>query len=165
MKGLTMSEYYYDTVSFGSDLTLTLVATLKGLAYVGVGSVEAAKNWAPDAKWLHEPMILQPYVSAFNNYFAQHTMPDIPLDLQGTDFQMRVWTALRTIPAGETISYSELAKAIDQPDAIRAAASAVAKNPVLIAVPCHRVIQKDGTLGNYRGGQAMKAALIDLEKR
>ena len=88
---------------------------------------------------------------------------DLPLDVRGTAFQWRVWRALQQIPAGETRSYSEIARAIGQPAAVRAVARACATNPVCLVVPCHRVIGKDGALGGYRWGTARKAKLLRRE--
>jgi len=90
---------------------------------------------------------------------------DLPLDMQGTAFQQRVWTALREIPAGTTLTYSELAEAIGNPSAVRAVASACANNPIAVAVPCHRVVQKSGALAGYRWGLARKRTLLDREKK
>lgn len=90
---------------------------------------------------------------------------DLPLDLQGTAFQQRVWQALRTIPSGETASYAEIASRIGLPKAVRAVAGACAANPVAVAVPCHRVVRRDGGLSGYRWGVARKRALLDREAR
>src|SRR5215471_9952674 len=89
----------------------------------------------------------------------------IPLDIQGTAFQQMVWTALRRIPQGETRSYAEIARTIGRPKAVRAVASACASNPIAVVVPCHRVIQKDGSLAGYRWGVKRKAALLENETR
>ncbi len=89
---------------------------------------------------------------------------DLPLDLRGTAFQQRVWAALRAIPAGETVSYTELAQRIGSPAAVRAVAGACAANPVAVAIPCHRVVRSDGGLSGYRWGIERKAALIEREK-
>jgi len=89
---------------------------------------------------------------------------DLPLDLRGTAFQQRVWAALRAIPAGETVSYTELARRIGAPAAVRAVAGACAANPVAVAIPCHRVVRNDGGLSGYRWGIERKAALIEREK-
>jgi AraC family transcriptional regulator of adaptative response/methylated-DNA-[protein]-cysteine methyltransferase len=88
----------------------------------------------------------------------------LPLDLAGTAFQIRVWEALRTISAGETRTYSEVANQIGSPRAIRAVASACAANRVALAVPCHRVIRRDGSLGGYRWGLPVKEALLLAER-
>jgi AraC family transcriptional regulator of adaptative response/methylated-DNA-[protein]-cysteine methyltransferase len=90
---------------------------------------------------------------------------DLPLDIQGTAFQRRVWEALRRIPYGETRSYTEVARQLGQPKARRAVARACATNPVSLVIPCHRVIRGDGGLGGYGGGIERKQALLAAEKR
>lgn len=98
-------------------------------------------------------------------YFSgELTSFDWPLALHGTPFRRRVWQALRAVPYGATCSYSTLATQAGHPRAIRAAASACATNPVSIAVPCHRVIHKDGSLSQYGGGIARKKALLERER-
>jgi methylated-DNA-[protein]-cysteine S-methyltransferase len=88
----------------------------------------------------------------------------VPLAPQGTEFQRAVWSALTEIPAGETRSYSDLARAIDRPRAVRAVGAANALNPLSILVPCHRVIGKDGSLTGYAGGIERKQWLIAHER-
>ncbi len=88
----------------------------------------------------------------------------IPLDIRGTAFQQLVWTALCRIPSGQTRSYSEIAKTIGKPKAVRAVANACASNPVALVVPCHRVVQKNGSLAGYRWGVKRKAALLASER-
>lgn len=87
----------------------------------------------------------------------------LPLDLQGTAFQQRVWQALREIPAGCTASYTDIAERIGAPNAVRAVAGACAANPVAVAVPCHRVLRLDGQLSGYRWGIERKRALLARE--
>jgi AraC family transcriptional regulator, regulatory protein of adaptative response / methylated-DNA-[protein]-cysteine methyltransferase len=89
---------------------------------------------------------------------------DLPLDIRGTAFQARVWRALQKIPLGHTASYSEIARAIGQPTAVRAVARACAANNLAVLVPCHRVIGKDGDLTGYRWGVERKRALLDRER-
>lgn len=84
----------------------------------------------------------------------------LPLDIQGTVFQQRVWQALQKIPAGQTLSYSELARQMGMPQSARAVASAVAANPIAVAVPCHRVLRNDGSISGYRWGVERKRALL-----
>lgn len=91
------------------------------------------------------------------------TPVDIPLDLRGTRFQLAVWEALTEIPAGSTASYSELAKRIGRPTAVRAVAGACGANPVGVVVPCHRVIGADGSLTGYASGVERKRALLERE--
>lgn len=88
---------------------------------------------------------------------------DLPLDVRGTAFQERVWQALRTIPAGSTASYAEIAGRIGSPRAVRAVAGACAANPVAVAIPCHRVVRTDGALSGYRWGVERKRALLARE--
>lgn len=88
----------------------------------------------------------------------------LPLDIRGTAFQQRVWAALRAIPPGQTLSYTELAQRIGAPAAVRAVASACAANTLAVAVPCHRVVRTDGRLSGYRWGVARKRALLDRER-
>jgi AraC family transcriptional regulator of adaptative response/methylated-DNA-[protein]-cysteine methyltransferase len=88
---------------------------------------------------------------------------DLPLDVQGTVFQERVWQALREIPVGSTASYTEIAARIGSPKAVRAVAGACAANPLAVAIPCHRVVRSDGALSGYRWGVERKRALLDIE--
>ena len=89
---------------------------------------------------------------------------DLPLDLAGTPFQQQVWSALRSIPAGETVTYDALARSLGRPTAARAVARACASNPVAILVPCHRVLREDGGLGGYRWGIERKRILLERER-
>ncbi len=88
----------------------------------------------------------------------------LPMDLQGTPFQHRVWEVMRQIPAGTTTTYADLAKGIGNPKSIRAAAGACAANPLAVAIPCHRVICSDGSLSGYRWGIERKENLLKREK-
>ena len=90
---------------------------------------------------------------------------EIPLDIRMTAFQQRVWKALQAIPAGETRTYSEVARSLGAPTAARAVASACAANPVALAIPCHRVVRANGELGGYRWGIERKRQLLDLERQ
>ena len=90
---------------------------------------------------------------------------DLPLDVQGTAFQQRVWQALREIPAGATASYADVAKRIGAPKSVRAVAQACAANALAVAIPCHRVVRSDGGLSGYRWGVERKRALLDREAK
>ncbi|MGH8382189.1 bifunctional DNA-binding transcriptional regulator/O6-methylguanine-DNA methyltransferase Ada [Pseudomonas sp.] len=90
---------------------------------------------------------------------------DLPLDLRGTAFQERVWQALRTIPAGTTASYAEIAQRIGSPKAVRAVAQACAANALAVAIPCHRVVRSDGNLSGYRWGVERKRQLLERERQ
>ncbi len=88
----------------------------------------------------------------------------LPLDLRGTDFQKKVWNELIKIPYGETRTYKDIARSINVPQGYRAVGNALNKNPVLIVIPCHRVIGSDGKLTGFRGGLELKAKLLELER-
>lgn len=115
---------------------------------------------APDTPLLREA------VRQLNAYFdGTLTTFDLPLRLTGTDFRVKCWKALCTIPYGETISYGEQAKRIGNPKAVRAVGGANHHNPISIVVPCHRVIGADGSLTGYGGGVDKKAWLLTHERR
>lgn len=101
-------------------------------------------------------------VVALVDHPTQHQ--ELPLDVQGTAFQQRVWQALRKIPVGTTVSYRELANSIGAPTAARAIATACAANPCAVAIPCHRVVRSSGELAGYRWGIERKRTLLDREK-
>ncbi|MBP2070108.1 methylated-DNA--[protein]-cysteine S-methyltransferase [Anaerococcus nagyae] len=86
------------------------------------------------------------------------------IELKGTKFQMTVWNELKNIPYGDTKTYKEIAKSIGKPKAIRAVASAIGKNPIMIIIPCHRVIGSDGKLHGYAYGLDLKKKLLAIEK-
>ncbi len=93
------------------------------------------------------------------------TSLDLPLDVRGTAFQHRVWMALKDIPAGSTATYTQIAKRIGRPKAVRAVAGACAANPLAVVIPCHRVVRSDGSLAGYRWGVARKRALLAREAK
>jgi methylated-DNA-[protein]-cysteine S-methyltransferase len=118
------------------------------------------------ADWSRDPEAFAPAVEELNAYFAgELTDFAIELDLRGTEFQRRVWTALLTIPYGETRSYGEIAEQIGAPGAARAVGLANGHNPIAIIVPCHRVIGASGSLTGYGGGLDRKRTLLELEKQ
>jgi methylated-DNA-[protein]-cysteine S-methyltransferase len=113
---------------------------------------------------LRDDAALAPVVAQLAAYFAgELTDFDLPMELAGTDFQRRVWTALCEIPYGETISYGELARWVGNPKASRAVGLANGRNPIAIVVPCHRVIGADGSLTGYGGGLDRKVWLLEHE--
>ena len=90
---------------------------------------------------------------------------DLPLDPAGTEFQQRVWRAIAQVPAGETTSYGEIAKRLGCPKAVRAVGAAIGRNPLIVVVPCHRIVGAGGALTGYAGGLDRKRALLTLEGR
>jgi methylated-DNA-[protein]-cysteine S-methyltransferase len=113
------------------------------------------------------PGALAPFreaIDQLNAYFAgERRRFDLPLAPEGTPFQREVWSALTTIPYGETVSYGELARQLGKPAATRAVGAANGRNPIPIIIPCHRVIGADGSLTGFGGGLAVKRALLALE--
>ncbi len=107
-----------------------------------------------------------PVAEQLREYFAgERERFDVPLAARGTEFQRRVWEALRAIPYGETASYGQIARAVGRPAASRAVGAANGRNPISIVVPCHRVVGAGGALTGYGGGLDRKARLLDLEAR
>ncbi len=109
----------------------------------------------------HEEVIAQ-VISSIEDPSLKLT---IPLDIQGTDFQKQVWTAIQNIPPGQTVSYNDLAKQIHSPLAVRAVANACAANKLAALIPCHRVVRNDGSLAGYRWGIERKKLLLQKEQR
>ena len=151
--------------------SLLVAATARGVAAVSLGDSETALEAAlraeyPQAEIARDDGGLQRWVALVLAHISG-TAPraDLPLDVQATAFQHRVWQELRAIPRGETRSYSEVARRIGSPTASRAVARACASNRVALIVPCHRVIEAGGGLGGYRWGVARKRALLDAEKQ
>lgn len=153
-----------------NDWHMHLAATSNGLCYVNSPN----QSFEPLAAWVHkyypphelvqDDEIMQPYMIQLQEYFQGVRKEfTFPVDLQGTPFQQSVWQALHTIPHGHTDSYTGIACAIGKPQAVRAVGTAIGANPVLIVVPCHRVIGKNGTLTGYRGGLDAKQGLLQLE--
>ncbi len=152
------------------DLKMHLAASQKGLCNVLWPNKPfwILENWVkryfPESDFTYEQNYLTPYVAQLEEYFeGKRRIFDVPLDLKGTDFQISVWQALLRIPYGTTKAYSEIAREIKRPKAVRAVGGAIGANPVSIIVPCHRVIGKDGTLTGFGGGLEIKERLLRLE--
>ncbi len=130
----------------------------------GLYMQDGPKPFVPEHDGAEDPAAFAPVIAQLEGYFAgERSDFDVPVELAGTPFQRRVWNALRSIPYGQTISYGELARRIDQPSAVRAVGLANGRNPVSVIVPCHRVIGANGTLTGYGGGVERKRRLLDLE--
>ena len=148
---------------------LAVAATEHGICAVRFGEDPAALR--AEIEQAFPRAVLSDGEAAFTGWVsqvvAQVSQPDaafdLPLDIQGTAFQQQVWRALRDIPVGETRTYTDIAAAIGKPAAARAVANACGDNPVPVAVPCHRVVRADGSLGGYRGGTDRKVALLAAE--
>ena len=124
------------------------------------------QTYEPDrADWLLDDRAFPDAVEQLDAYFAGELHEfDLSLQLSGTEFQRRVWNALRTIPYGETRTYGEIAQQIGAPTAFRAVGLANGHNPIAVIVPCHRVIGANGSLTGFGGGLERKSALLELER-
>jgi AraC family transcriptional regulator of adaptative response/methylated-DNA-[protein]-cysteine methyltransferase len=148
---------------------LLVAATQRGVCMVSLGDSAAALEAAlrheyPSAEVQRDASAFAPWLRAILHYLKGHPLRlNLPLDVQATAFQRRVWEELRRIPYGITCSYKQIAQAIGRPKAVRAVARACATNPVSIVVPCHRVVRSDGGLGGYRWGLKRKQALLSSE--
>ncbi|MDO5359012.1 MAG: methylated-DNA--[protein]-cysteine S-methyltransferase [Slackia faecicanis] len=136
---------------------LTIVASDRGIARIAFGDIPVDTPRRPSA-------LTNTAATQLQEYFAgKRTAFDVPVDLQGTPFQLEVWNALRSIPYGQTLTYADIAEAIGKPRAFRAVGMANNKNPVPIIVPCHRVIGTGGKLMGYAAGPKIKRYLLELE--
>jgi AraC family transcriptional regulator, regulatory protein of adaptative response / methylated-DNA-[protein]-cysteine methyltransferase len=146
-----------------------VAATEKGICAVilGAGDLELAaalRREYPKAAISRADEDMEHVIRGVLGYL-EGQQASLPLDVRGTEFQRKVWAALRTIPYGSTCSYSEVAAVIGRPAATRAVANACAANPVPLIVPCHRVVRKDGGVGGYRYGVETKEALLSRERK
>jgi AraC family transcriptional regulator, regulatory protein of adaptative response / methylated-DNA-[protein]-cysteine methyltransferase len=169
-EGETIAYAHRNTV-LGS---LLMAATGRGVCFAQFGPSEIAlteqlRKEFPKAQLTASSMTHSPQLDAWIRAFEAHIAgtaprPELPLDLRGTAFQVRVWKFLLGVPEGAVVSYGEVASGIGTPKAVRAAASACAANRIAVLVPCHRVLRGDGGLGGYRWGLDRKRALIDAER-
>ncbi len=149
---------------------MLIAATEKGICAIQFARtdgelIEGLKREFPFAQRKTDGGGLQSWVNALLRHLrGKELNSTLPLDIRATAFQRRVWTYLQSIPFGETKSYSEVAKAIGNPRACRAVARACATNPVAVAIPCHRVVREDGSMGGYRWGLERKKALLQMER-
>jgi AraC family transcriptional regulator of adaptative response/methylated-DNA-[protein]-cysteine methyltransferase len=168
--GETIAHAFRNT-SLGA---LLMAATERGVCFAQFGSSEGSlieqlrtefpKAAIQESDATHSPD-LDAWMGAFEARIAGTVPPpDVPLDLRGTAFQIRVWRFLLDVPEGDVLCYAEVARGVGAPKAVRAAAAACAANRIAVLVPCHRVLRGDGGLGGYRWGLERKRALIDRER-
>lgn len=181
MSSTTPTIYY---ASVDTNIATILVATLNAEIYsISLGDSEQAPlqelhDYA--AEHLHDARVikadkdnqlLNEATELLKSYLNKPSlatyqkMQELPLYTKGTEFQQKVWTELRTIPVGQTVSYAEIARHIDSPKAVRAVANACANNRHGIIVPCHRVLRSDGGISGYRWGVERKKQIIALEAK
>lgn len=162
-RGLDEHPTYYTTIDspVGGLMLVGDGTSLRGLHFV-----EGRRSIAPRAGWIERAGAFDGVVRQIAEYFAGTRRAfELALQPDGTPFQRAVWSALERIPFGETITYAELARRIDNPRAVRAVGLANGANPIALIVPCHRVIGANGSLVGYGGGLDRKTFLLALERR
>ncbi len=166
-KGAGLRMHY---ASAPTRLGFVLVAaTGQGICRIAFGDdaatlVNDMRDAFANAELIEDPARIAPFIAQIDAYLEGKRLTfDLPLDIASTAFRQRVWDALQRIPYGQTRSYTQIAEALGAPNAVRAVASACAANPVALAIPCHRVVQKGGALAGYRWGLPRKAALLEAE--
>jgi AraC family transcriptional regulator of adaptative response/methylated-DNA-[protein]-cysteine methyltransferase len=175
--GMTPSQY----AAGGVDLPLIwavtpsavglviAVASPDGLCAVRIGAsrselVHEVTEEFNASRLREDPAAMVDVLRALRALALGERAADLPINVRGTAFQARVWSALREIPPGQTRTYAQVADAIDAPSSVRAVASACAQNRVALAIPCHRVIRSDGSLAGYRWGLEVKEQLLEAER-
>ncbi len=151
--------------------TVLVAATGRGICSIKLGDAVAALKEHlleefSEAELVENAKALDEAKQKIKAFIAgDQDLARVPLDVRGTVFQRKVWEQLRRIPAGETRTYQQIARAIGAPEAVRAVGSACGANPVALLVPCHRAVRSDGGLGGYAWGLARKKRLLELEKK
>jgi len=175
---------YWTTILFEA-WTFVVAATARGLMYVDIDPVASSAAIAgkgagtavsaavaaalpnfgdSEGRKTYDSEIVRPFAAQIEAYLrGELDRFDMPLDLRGTPFQRDVWEALLAVPHGRTTSYSSIAETIGRPRAVRAVGAAVGANPLLLVVPCHRVVGKNGALTGFRAGLALKERLLRME--
>lgn len=164
--GVTI-RYGIHASPFGACLVATTERGICHLGFVQTSEGDAIDNLVADwaqAKMIEDYRATAPLIEPIFD-LSQRGKESLRLHLRGTNFQIKVWEALLTIPAGAATTYKRIAAQIGKPSALRAVGTAVARNPIAALIPCHRVLRKDGGFGNYRYGSARKKALLVSELR
>lgn len=149
---------------------MLVAATERGVCALGWGAdeelVTTLRDRFPKASVARDDRAISELVQKIDAHLRENKkLPAVPLDTAGTEFQRRVWEALRQIPIGETRTYSEMAGMLGRPTSARAVARACATNPVALFIPCHRIVRANGDLAGYRWGIERKEALLAIEGR
>jgi len=162
---------FQDIIHYGIHQTfigpVVLAKTAEGVCWFGFmvegykgNGLDRLKRFYPDALIVHDDEGTTELMHMILDAWELDRLDTIAIDLRGTDFQKAVWRALLDIPKGEVVTYSDIARSIGRPMAARAVGSAVGENPVSLVVPCHRVVQASGGIGNYGWGVDIKRNLL-----
>lgn len=166
------TETLFWTLIEQKEWKIHIASTTKGLCFVGTQNEGIQEllvfkdKYFPKFEIVEDDTMMEDYKTELIEFLeGKRSNFTINLDFRGTEFQNSVWNALCSINYGETKTYSDVANYINKPKAVRAVGKAIGANPLLIIVPCHRVIGKDGALTGYRGGLEMKINLLKIESR
>jgi AraC family transcriptional regulator of adaptative response/methylated-DNA-[protein]-cysteine methyltransferase len=172
------SENKLESITYGFQDTplgeIVIAQSAKGVCWIGFmvsrtngaykgDGFERMEIFLKNAAFIRDDAAIAGTVGAVLTAWEEDRLRDIPLDLRGTDFQKEVWQALIDIPHGKVVSYGDVANDIGRPNAQRAVGTAVGENPISLIIPCHRVVQASGRLGNYGWGLALKSKILKLE--
>jgi methylated-DNA-[protein]-cysteine S-methyltransferase len=158
-----------NTINYSSEETfngikIAVLASSKGIKKILFNPAKDTTEFSSATKLRSDDPYLFGIFNQLKEYFeGRRKVFDVPLDIEGTDFQKRVWNELQKIPYGKTISYKALSEKLGDVKSIRAVGKANGQNPVAIIIPCHRVIGANGSLTGYAGGLAIKEKLLHLE--
>jgi O-6-methylguanine DNA methyltransferase len=156
------SLYYASETIFG--IKFDIISTRKGIRNIFLNKRSAQINSREATKLYSDDPFMFSVFTQLKEYFnLKRKKFYVPLDIEGTEFQKKVWNALQKIPYGKTATYKDIAEAIGNVKAVRAVGRANGKNPLPIIIPCHRVIEHSGKLGGYSGGLGIKEKLLELE--
>ena len=159
-----MSEINFYSEEIISEINIAVLASSKGIKKIFLNPAKETTELSSATKLRSDDPYLFGIFNQLKEYFAGTRKEfDVPLDIEGTDFQKRVWNELQKIPYGKTISYKTLSEKLGDVKAIRAVGKANGQNPIAIIIPCHRVIGANGNLVGYAGGLAIKEKLLHLE--
>lgn len=160
---MLIENLYYASAKI-SDIHFKVFSSAKGIRKIFLNQKEGEYEAASLTRLHPDDPYMFGIFHQLHEYFSLTRKEfDFPLDIHGTDFQMKVWNEVKKIPYGDSISYKQLAAKINNPGSIRAVGRANALNPVPVIIPCHRVIGADGTLTGYSGGLEIKEHLLELE--
>lgn len=156
---------------FDTDIGQIIISQSdKGLCWLGWmtegykgNGLNRMKDHFPKADFVQDDVKTKPMMNSIMSAWYNDAPSSIPMDIHGTEFQKSVWNALLDIPKGATCTYGDIANTIQKPKASRAVGSAVGENPISLLIPCHRVVQSTGALGNYGWGVDVKENLLNLE--
>lgn len=169
MKGSVYLYVYYTSLRWNND-TIYIAATDRGVCFISAGDNgkeeldQFKRTYFSESKLIENNKKMEPFRKEVQNYLSGKQQSfRFPIDLYGTTFQKSVWKALLSIPYGEVKTYTDIAREINRPQAVRAVANAIGKNPLLFVVPCHRIVRKDNQLSGFRAGVALKRSLLQLE--